>query len=118
MFTGLIAYAPVNTPVFSLLSSVLSSSFFNKHCFLYSSTSFLCSFVVIKSTILCSGAKTQYVAPNNVSHLVVNTVNVSSLSLILKITSAPTDLPIQLICPNFTFSAKLVSLRPVNKSSA
>ena len=45
-----------------------------------------------------SGARTQYVAPNRVSHLVVNTVkSKSSWPATLNLTSAPTDLPIQFL---------------------
>ena len=105
------AYAPVKTPVFSLLSSVLSKSDLDAQIFLYSATLSFCSSVVIMSTSSCSGDKTQYVAPNNVSHLVVNTVNVLSLFLILKITCAPTDLPIQFRCISLVDSGQSISLQ-------
>ena len=52
---------------------------------IYSLTNGNCSFEAIFLTSGCSGAKQQYVHPNNVSARVVNTLNESSLFLILKI---------------------------------
>ena len=118
MFTGLIAYAPVNAPVFSLLSSVLSKSDLEADFAMYASTCSLFSLVVILLTNGCSGERTQYVAPNNVSGLVVNTVNFSSLSATVKVTSAPTDLPIQFLCISFVDSGQSISSKPLSKISA
>ena len=95
LFTGFIAYAPVNTPVFSLFNSVLSKSDLLLHFLIYSSTAVLFSSVVICFTKSLSGANTQYVAPNKVSHLVVNTVKSKSWFATLNFTCAPTDFPIQ-----------------------
>lgn len=64
----------MNTPVFPALEPVLSSSLLLLHSFIYFSTSSFCDSVVISLTSGCSGDNTVYVAPNNVSHLVVNTV--------------------------------------------
>ena len=58
------------------------------------------------------------VTPYRVSGLVVNTTKSSSVSFTLKLTSAPVDLPIQLICAVLILSWNLVSSSPVIKSSA
>ena len=80
------------------LGTVLSISVFEAASFLYFSTASFCLADVIISTISFSGDNTQYVAPNKVSHLVVNTVKLkSSNPFILNLTSAPTDFPIQFL---------------------
>ena len=51
-----------------------------------------------------------------VSGQVVNTLNFPPPTISTS-NSTPVDLPIQLICPNLTRSAKFVSSNPFNKSS-
>ena len=70
------------------------------------------------STRGCSGDNTIYVAPNNVSGLVVYTVILLFIESILKLTLAPSDLPIQFLCSSFTLSGQSKSSSPPNKDSA
>src|SRR5699024_12064816 len=80
LLAGLIAYAPVNTPVFSLETSERSMSdlFFTSS--LYCFTASCCSLITIFSTNGCSGASTQYVERNSVSVLVVHPLQFTFLS--------------------------------------
>ena len=59
-----------------------------------------------------------YVAPKRVSGLVVNTVILDLILGISKITSAPTDLPIQFLCKSFTWSGQSKESRPSSNDSA
>lgn len=80
--TGLVAYAPVKTPVLSLDSACRSTSDFDAACLRYASTASAgvawppvhtsCVSAgqaagTIRSTSSCSGDSTMYVAPNRVS---------------------------------------------------
>src|SRR5687768_12194264 len=69
---GLMAWLPVKTPVFSLVTFRVTRScrFVRSR---YASTSARCSSVVRLATSGCSGANTRYVAPKIVSGLVVKT---------------------------------------------
>ena len=87
----------MKTPVLSLFNSPLSKSDFVEANFIYSSTSTFFSSRVSFSTNGCSGERTTYEAPNNVSGLVVYTVIFELSPLILKSTSHPSDLPIQFL---------------------
>ena len=73
LLTGLMAKAPVKTPVFSFARSVRSRSDFEATFFRYSSTAARCSGAVIVPTSGCSGERTIYVAPKSVSGRVVKT---------------------------------------------
>ncbi len=116
--TGLIAHAPRNTPVFSLLSSPLSRSLLFCERSTYDSTSAFCSGVTSFLTNGCSGAKTIYVAPNNVSGRVVKTVISLFIDGSSNFTSEPTDFPIQFRCRSLTFSGQSTSSSPSNRDSA
>ena len=109
----------MHTPVLSLFTWVLSNSvlflIFSRYDSISSKLEILSLFL---SIIGCSGATTMKVTPYRVSGLVVNITNSSSVSFTLKLTSAPVDLPIQLIWAVFILSWNLVSSSPVIKSSA
>ena len=97
---GLMACAPVNTPVLSFARSVRSRSLFEAIDFLYDSTASLFSGDVNSETSGCSGAITMYVAPYSVSGRVVKTRSFLPFALesaISKSTSAPSERPIQLV---------------------
>ena len=102
----------MKTPVFSLTVEVLSISVNDLIESMYLSTLVLYSSVVSFSTSGCSGARTIYVAPNNVSGLVVNIFIFSFNPSIIKSTSAPTLFPIQLRCISFVFSGQLIVSSP------
>ena len=73
---------------------------------MYVFTSSLFSILGISSLIsLPSGAITKKVIPYIVSIQVVNMLNFPPPTMFMS-TSTPVDLPIQFICPSFTFSAK------------
>ena len=81
-FTGLIKYFPINTPVFSFVSSVLSIMLSFLVFLIYLTTSF--SYLVPETSSItsgCSGARTKYVTPKIVSIRVVNVEIVLSLLL-------------------------------------
>jgi len=96
----LIALMPlISTPVFSLFNSARSKSDFKLACLWYSFTSSRLVISLSNSLIIgCSGATTIYVAPNNVSGLVVYTTNSLSWFASLNLTSAPSLRPIQFLC--------------------
>jgi hypothetical protein len=132
----LVAYAPVNAPVFSFdVFRVTTSCFAARST--YARTSARCSSPAIWSTSGCSGASTRYVAPNTVSGRVVNTristgvdttsPDIPALTVALPANditsctrntiSAPSDFPIQLRCAVSVLSdqssrSRLASSRP------
>src|SRR3990167_8588247 len=136
LLTGFVAYAPINTPVLSLERSVLSRSLFDAQAFLYCSTALLFSRDTNASTQICSGEMTPYVAPNNVSGLVVNTLKESPMTpfpltaqslpsgfgLIgvdtLKSMNAPSLLPIQWRCICLMCSGQSSVSRSASRRSA
>src|SRR2546428_442951 len=95
--TGLIAYAPVATPVLgaSAASAVRSRSLRAATPSQYAATAARCADVVMRATSGCSGASTTYVPPNSVSGRVVNTEIGSPVPTTVNVALAPIDLPIQ-----------------------
>src|SRR2546422_285937 len=93
--TGLIAYAPVATPVLgaSAASAVRSRSLRAATPSRYAATAARCADVVMRATSGCSGASTTYVPPNSVSGRVVNTEIGSPVPTTVNVALAPIDLP-------------------------
>ncbi len=98
--TGLVAIAPVNTPVFSFARSVRSRSLLRRATSWYAATAARCSGVVSSATSACSGDSTMYVAPYSVSGRVVNTRSSRPATgvAVVNVTSAPSLRPIQFRC--------------------
>ena len=98
--TGLIANAPVATPVLgaSAASAVRSRSLRVATPSQYAVTAARCADVVMRATSGCSGASTTYVPPNSVSGRVVNTEIASPVPTTVNVALAPIDLPIQSRC--------------------
>ena len=104
-FTGLTTSRPSGTPVFWRSSSARSSAVARADSLTYSRTACSCSVPSARrSTIGCSGARTKKVAPKSVSGRVVKTGKSISSSSQRKITSAPSERPIQFRCIVTTFS--------------
>ena len=96
---GLMADAPMKTPVFSRSVFMRSISVSRRAALTYASTSTRRSSVVSTLTSGCSGARTMKVAPNTVSGRVVKTrIASTSSASVGKSISAPSDRPIQLVC--------------------
>src|SRR5947209_3469511 len=95
--TGLIANAPVATPVLgaSAASAVRSRSLRVATPSQYAVTAARCADVVMRATSGCSGASTTYVPPNSVSGRVVNTEIGTPVPTTVNVALAPIDLPIQ-----------------------
>src|SRR5947199_9335831 len=95
--TGLIANAPVATPVLgaSAALAVRSRSLRAATPSQYAATAARCADVVMRATSGCSGASTTYVPPNSVSGRVVNTEIGSPVPTTVNVALAPIDLPIQ-----------------------
>ena len=108
----------MNTPVLSFARSVRSRSDFFCTSSLYASIAAFCSAVVILSTSGCSGERTAYVAPNNVSGRVVNTVNDSLCPSMSNVISAPSERPIQFRCMSFRLSGQSSSSKSSSRRSA
>ena len=98
---------------------ILSNSDFAFDFFIYFFiSSELGEILIISLIILCSGAKTAKVIPNSVSGRVVNTGKFKSVSKILRLNSAPLDLPIQFSCMDLTLDGQSpISSNPLRSSS-
>ena len=86
---------PVNSPVTSFTSLVLSLSDLNDDLIIYSSIFCFCFLMFTFFRSLCSGESTINETPNIVSGLVVNTSIFFSVPFIRKLIVAPCDFPIQ-----------------------
>ncbi|CAM5256691.1 hypothetical protein SVIOM74S_03795 [Streptomyces violarus] len=130
--TGLVAYAPVKTPVLSLASACRSTSDLAAACLRYAVTASAglawppvhTGWVpsgqaagMIRSTMSCSGASTMNVAPNRVSWRVVKTVMPPAVST-GKSTRAPSERPIQLRCCSLMASGQSSASRSFSSRSA
>ena len=108
----------MNTPDLSLFKSVRSKSDFEAIDFLKASIASFWSSETISDTKACSGDKTKYVTPYNVSARVVKTSTSASESFTLKFTEAPIERPIQLRCCSLMASGQSTSSKSSNKRSA
>ncbi len=110
---------PSGTPVFGRSSAPRSSTEARAASLTYSRTGRSASVpATSRSTSGCSGARTKKVAPNSVSGRVVKTGKSIPGSSQRKVTSAPSERPIQLRCIVFTCSGHSIESRSSSSLSA
>ncbi len=119
---GLIASAPIGTPVFSRSTDRRSISVRAVAWATYASTASRRSGAVSVATSGCSGARTMNVAPNTVSGRVVKTRSSSPPACcgddaVTNTSSAPVERPIQFVCMIRTGSGQSIASKSSSSSA-